>query len=62
MTDTLTHFIGGAVAGEAVGESINPSNLDDVVARYPKARPEDVDRAVKAARDAFPAWSEASLW
>ena len=60
MTDTLTHFIGGAVAGEAVGESINPSNLDDVVARYPKARPEDVDRAVKAARDAFPAWSEAS--
>ena len=45
MTDTLTHFIGGAVAGEAVGESINPSNLDDVVARYPKARPEDVARA-----------------
>lgn len=61
MTDTLTHFIGGeAEAGDAVGESINPSNLDDVVARYPKAKPEDVDRAVKAAREAFPAWSEAS--
>ena len=61
MTDTLTHFIGGeAQAGDAAGESINPSNLDDVVARYPKAKPEDVDRAVKAARDAFPAWSEAS--
>ncbi|GAA4757381.1 aldehyde dehydrogenase family protein [Sphingomonas daechungensis] len=61
MTDTLTHFIGGeAEAGDAVGESINPSNLDDVVARYPKATPADVDRAAKAAREAFPAWSEAS--
>ena len=60
MTDTLTHFIGGVAAGDAVGESINPSDLDDVVARYPKAKPEDVGRAVKAAREAFPAWSEAS--
>jgi len=61
MTDTLTHFIGGeAVAADATGESINPSNLDDVVARYPKASKDDVDRAVKAARAAFPAWSEAS--
>ena len=61
MTDTLTHFIGGeAVAADPTGESINPSNLDDVVARYPKAKVEDVDRAVKAAREAFPAWSEAS--
>ena len=61
MTHTLTHFIGGeAAAADPVGESINPSNLDDVVARYPKGKPEDVDRAVKAAREAFPAWSEAS--
>ena len=61
MADTLTHLIGGEqVAGEAAGESLNPSNLDDVVARYPKATAQDVDRAVKAARDAFPAWSEAS--
>ena len=61
MTDTLTHFIGGeAVSADTTGESINPSNLDDVVARYPKAKVEDVDRAVKAARAAFPAWSEAS--
>ena len=61
MTDTLTHFIGGeAVKADPTGESINPSNLDEVVARYPKAKAEDVDRAVRAARDAFPAWSEAS--
>ena len=61
MAETLTHFIGGeAVAADPVGESINPSNIDEVVARYPKAGPEDVDCAVKAAREAFPAWSEGS--
>ncbi|HEY7808899.1 MAG TPA: aldehyde dehydrogenase family protein [Allosphingosinicella sp.] len=61
MTDTLTHFIGGeAVSGEAGGESLNPSNLDDVVATYPKGSEADVDAAVSAARAAFPGWSEAS--
>ena len=61
MTVTLTQFIGGeARSGDPVGESINPSNLDDIVARYPKAKSEDVDRAVKAAREAFPSWSDAS--
>jgi alpha-ketoglutaric semialdehyde dehydrogenase len=61
VTDTLTHFINGeALGGDAAGESINPSNLDDVVARYPKGSAADVDAAVTAARAAFPGWSEAS--
>ena len=61
MSETLTHFIGGeAVGSETSGESLNPSNLDDVVARYPKANAGDVDAAARAARAAFPAWSEAS--
>ena len=61
MFDTLNHLINGeAVAGGAVGESVNPSNLDDVVARYPKGGTAEVDRAVEAARAAFPAWSEGS--
>src|SRR3954465_7719699 len=61
MTDALTHYIDGeAVSSNPSGESLNPSNLDDVVARYPKGGPADVDRAVEAARAAFPAWSEAS--
>jgi len=61
MLDTLSHLINGeAVGGDATGESLNPSNLDDVVARYPKAGAAEVDRAVEAARAAFPAWSEAS--
>ena len=42
------------------GESLNPSNPDDVVARYPKGGAAEVDAAVKAARAAFPAWSDAS--
>jgi aldehyde dehydrogenase (NAD+) len=61
VTDTLTHFIGGeAVAGDPTGESINPSNIDEVVARYPKGGAAEVASAVEAARSAFPAWSEAS--
>ena len=57
----LTHFIGGErVAADLSDESINPSNLDDVVARVPRGGAAEVDAAVRAARAAFPAWSEAS--
>ena len=61
MTDTLTHLINGAtVSSGATGESVNPSNLDDIVARYPKGGAAEVNDAVTAARAAFPSWSEAS--
>jgi len=61
MSDTLTHLINGeTVSSGAPGESINPSDLDDVVARYPKAGAAEVNEAVEAARAAFPGWSEAS--
>ena len=61
MSETLCHLINGeAVGGDAVGESVNPSNIDEVVARYPKAGPAEVGAAIKAARAAFPSWSEAS--
>ena len=61
MVDTLTHFIGGrALGGEASEASINPSDVEETVARYPKGSAAEVDEAVRAAREAFPAWSEAS--
>jgi len=61
VTDTLTHLINGeAIGGDTTGESVNPSNLDDIVARYPKGGPAEVAQAVTAARAAFPAWSQAS--
>jgi aldehyde dehydrogenase (NAD+) len=61
MTDSLSHLINGVtVYSDARGESINPSNLDDVVAQYPKGGATEVDQAVKAAQAAFPGWSGAS--
>ena len=61
MPETLSHLINGeALGGGSAGESVNPSNLDEIVARYPKGGAAEVDAAVKAARAAFPAWSQAS--
>jgi len=61
MAETLGHLIGGQTIGaDATGESINPSDLDDIVARYPKGGSAEVEMAVKAARDALPAWSDSS--
>ncbi len=63
MTDTLqlSHLIDGErVAAPRPGESYNPSNTDDIVARMPEAGQGEVDAAVAAAKAAFPAWSEAS--
>ena len=40
--------------------SINPSNTDDVVARFPAGGKDEVDAAAKAARAAFPGWADAS--
>lgn len=64
MSDTtldLRHWIGGERVGEpGGGESRNPSDTREVVARTPDGTSADVDAAVQAARAAFPAWSEAS--
>jgi len=61
VPETLSHLINGeALGGGSAGESVNPSNLDEIVARYPKGGAAEVDAAVKAARAAFPAWSQAS--
>ena len=63
MTDTLevSHWIGGErVQTERPGESLNPSDTRERVARIPDGGEVEVDAAVTAARDAFPAWSEAS--
>jgi 1-pyrroline dehydrogenase len=68
MTDTLEavktyqQFIGGGWADSASGETldvINPAN-DQVIAKVPKSAAEDVDRAVQAAANAFPAWGAAT--
>jgi aldehyde dehydrogenase (NAD+) len=63
MSDTLdlSHWINGEkVGGTRPGESLNPSDTRDVVARTPDGGAAEVDAAVEAARTAFPAWAEAS--
>jgi alpha-ketoglutaric semialdehyde dehydrogenase len=61
MAEALSHLIGGEwISSETPHASINPSNTDDVVARFPAGGRDEVDSAAKAARAAFPAWAEAS--
>ena len=57
--------INNFIAGEWVlpsngefGQSINPARISDIVTRYPLSAKSDVDRAVAAARQAFPAWRD----
>ncbi len=60
-TETNRNFVGGAwVEGSDAGEDINPSNTRDVVGRFARGDAAQVDVAVAAARDAFPAWSRAT--
>jgi len=52
-------LIGGEWVGSASGETLtvqNPANRTPI-AEIPRGRAEDVDRAVKAAAAAYPAWS-----
>ncbi len=63
MTDTLDlcHWINGEkVAAERPGESLNPSDTREVVARTPDGGDAEVNAAVDAASAAFGAWAEAS--
>ncbi|MGH2937300.1 MAG: aminobutyraldehyde dehydrogenase [Solirubrobacterales bacterium] len=57
--DNFQNFIGGDFVDAADGktfETVSPST-EEVIGRVPDSGPEDVQRAVVAATDAFPAWS-----
>src|SRR4051812_29851865 len=38
-------------------DDTNPTNTKELVAKFPLATKTDVERAIKAAQDAYPAWS-----
>ena len=68
LSEPARNFVAGphrlVIGGERVGaadgrtfESVDPAS-GEAIAELPLAGPEDVDRAVKAARAAFPAWAE----
>jgi aldehyde dehydrogenase (NAD+) len=52
-------FVGGAFVASTGTERIEVHNpaTEEVVAEVPEGTPDDVDRAVRAAREAFPGWS-----
>ncbi|MBI3026271.1 MAG: aldehyde dehydrogenase family protein, partial [Candidatus Tectomicrobia bacterium] len=51
------NLIGGEwapAAGGAVFESVNPARTDEVIGRFPRSGAEDAERAVAAAKEAYP--------
>jgi aldehyde dehydrogenase (NAD+) len=60
-TQILGHYIGGEWTGaDGALESRNPSNTDEIVARFPDGGEAEVAKAVAAAKDAQPGWANAS--
>lgn len=58
----IKHFIDGEwVSGQDAGQSINPSNLTDVIGEYSRADAALAGQAIAAARAAFPAWSTGNI-
>ena len=60
MTDRKNYIAGEWVSATATSADINPSNTDDVLGQFPQASAADAERAIAAARNAFPAWSRSS--
>lgn len=60
-TGAFSNYIGGREVQSSDGRTFaqrNPADLDEVTGLWPAATPEDATRAVEAAQQAFPAWSE----
>lgn len=63
MIQPATHlnFIGGRWVEPLTGQyrdDRNPADTDDLIGRVPSSTREDVERAVAAAREAYPAWRD----
>ena len=63
MAETIEgkNFINGKWVDSVTGrtfESRNPANWDEVVAVFPASSPEDVEKAVQAAKEAYPKWKK----
>ena len=54
------HIGGEWREGHEAARNINPSDTDDVIGEFTRGDAGDVDRAVAAARAAFPAWSRSA--
>jgi aldehyde dehydrogenase (NAD+) len=62
MTIHAKNFIAGEwVEARDMAPDLNPSNTDDVVGQFPRAGAADAEKAIAAAKAAFPAWSRSSI-
>jgi alpha-ketoglutaric semialdehyde dehydrogenase len=62
MTMHAKNFIGGEwVEAKDRSQDLNPSNTKDVVGEYPRASAADAEKAIAAAKAAFPTWSRSSI-
>ena len=61
MSQAFPLLIGGeAVASANATPNLNPSNTNDTIGEFASGTKADLDRAVAAAKAAFPAWSRAT--
>jgi acyl-CoA reductase-like NAD-dependent aldehyde dehydrogenase len=61
MTIHAKNFIAGEwVPAANAAPDLNPSNTNDVVGEFPRGSRADAERAIAAAKHAFPAWSRSS--
>ena len=62
MTAVFKNFIeGGWVAASEMAADVNPSNTGDVVGEFSRGSAADAERAINAARQAFPTWARSSI-
>lgn len=61
MTELHKNLIDGEWVGTDGVENINPSNIKEVVGVYARASAEETQRAIAAAKAAFPAWSRSGI-
>ena len=61
MTQANNYIAGEWVAGSDAAPSINPSNTADVVGEFTQASVLDTERAIAAAKAAFPAWANSGV-
>ena len=61
MNPHPNYIAGDWVAGADTTQSVNPSNTGDIVGAFTRASVADTERAIAAARAAFPTWSRSGI-
>ena len=60
MIEGMNYIAGEWVYGSETAADLNPSNTDDIIGHFSRAGVTELERAITAAKEAFPAWSRSS--